>query len=507
MSCEICCEKFNKSLNAKVTCICGFDACKTCVRTYLLSTAKDPHCMKCKNRWSSKFVVDNLNRSYVNGDYKKHRKILLVDREISKTPELMHLVERKRLIEDKNKELKKVNEEEKAAKKVYYAILTKRKQIDQEILAIEKGDTKTERKKFIMPCPADNCKGYLSTQYKCEVCKLYTCPDCYEIVGYTKEDEHTCIESNLQSAALIKKETKGCPQCGVRIYKISGCNQMWCTECKVAFNWNTGSIEHGGQIHNPHYYQYLREQNNGETPPRNPGDILCGGIIRYEHLRGLNGYLKNFNKPEWFDTLKTDEVIAEFIDKFQINEVRHFTVMMMHLHLLINHITTMNLRLSREKVRSLNNNDHLTVLYIMGGKTKEELSSDIMKHDTARKKETEMLNVYELLSVVGIEKYNHLSEIYKTHSQQEDFVINGLITVIHAIISLITEYNTLIEYCNRQAVDISKTYNKSVTVIKYLPHKFDYGLRHGRFREEDLKGLFINPKGNNAEASSSSDNK
>ena len=507
MSCEICCEKFNKSLNAKVTCICGFDACKTCVRTYLLSTAKDPHCMKCKNQWSSKFVVDNLNRSYVDGDYKKHRKILLVDREISKTPELMHLVERRKLIEDKNEELNKVKAEEEAMRKLYYAILNKQTEIKNEIIGIRNGDTKTERKKFIMPCPGDNCKGYLSTQYKCEVCKLYTCPDCYEIVGYTKEDEHTCIEANLQSAALIKKETKGCPQCGVRIFKISGCNQMWCTECKVAFNWNTGSIIYGGQVHNPHYYQYMRDQNNGEAAPRNPGDVLCGGLVGYHHMSGFIRYVNSFNMPEWFNTLKTDKVIAEFIEKFQINEVRHFTVMMMNLHRAINHITNINLNQSREKVRSLDNNDHLTVLYIINRKTKEELSSDVLKNDTARKKHTEMLNVYELLSVVGIEKYNHLSQIGKTHSQQGGFVINSLITVIHAIISVITEYNTLIEYCNKQAVEISRTYNQSVTVIKYLPNSFEYEPTNGKFREEDLKRLFIKPKGNNAEASSSSDNK
>ena len=60
-----------------------------------------------------------------------------------------------------------------------------------------------------MPCPGDNCKGYLSTQYKCEVCKLFTCPDCFEVIGYSKEEAHVCKEDNLKSAEMIKKETKG----------------------------------------------------------------------------------------------------------------------------------------------------------------------------------------------------------------------------------------------------------------------------------------------------------
>ena len=105
MTCNICCENYNKSLRAKITCICGFDACKSCVRTYLLSTTKDPHCMDCKIQWTPKFLLDNLNRAFIDGDYKKHRKVLLVDREISRTPELMNIVEKTRLLEEKSKEM------------------------------------------------------------------------------------------------------------------------------------------------------------------------------------------------------------------------------------------------------------------------------------------------------------------------------------------------------------------------------------------------------------------
>ena len=118
-TCNICCEKFNKTLNLKITCQCGFEACKTCIRTYILSTTKDPHCMECKIQWSNKFLVDNLNRSYIDGEFKKYRKNLLVDRQISKTSELMPLVERTRIIEDKNIELDKLNEQYKEAKKIF----------------------------------------------------------------------------------------------------------------------------------------------------------------------------------------------------------------------------------------------------------------------------------------------------------------------------------------------------------------------------------------------------
>ena len=227
MTCNICCEKFNKSLNAKVICPfanCNFEACKTCTRTYLLGTTNDPHCMNCKNLWPVKFLVENLNRSYMDNEYKKHRKQLLVDREISRTPELMNLVERTKLVEQKNEELNSLNEAYNEIRKQFYRLANDVNMKRIEINRIKNGeDTGNERKKFIMPCPGDNCKGYLSTQYKCEVCKLFTCPDCFEIIGYSKEDPHVCKEDNIKSAQMIKKETKGCPQCGVRIFKISGC--------------------------------------------------------------------------------------------------------------------------------------------------------------------------------------------------------------------------------------------------------------------------------------------
>ena len=504
MTCNVCCEKYNKSLNTKVSCVCGFDACKTCIRTYLLTTTKDPHCMECKTSWNNKFLVDNLNRSYIDGEYKKHRKILLVDREISRTPELMNLVERTKLVEEKSEELKLLDDEFKQIKKLYDASCKKLYEKRTEISKIKRGDINIERKKFIMPCPGDNCKGYLSTQYKCELCKLYSCPHCFEIVGYTKEDPHTCLEANLQSANLIKKETKGCPQCGVRIYKISGCDQMWCTECKVAFSWNTGKIVYGGQIHNPHYYQYMRNQNGGGAAPRNPGDVLCGGLIPYYNLNNLliyvNSYNKSYKQVELFNIFKSDIIINTFIEDYKITSIYNFTTILMEVHRIVNHITNIDLVRLREKVRNLGNNDELTVQYILNRKTKEELSALIFKNDTSRKKHSELLNIYELLSVVGIEKFNNLLQLYSNISVKNGKKFDEFINILHSIISIITEYNTLLEYCNKQFVEISTTYNQSVTLIVMKNHK--YQLVTGKFNHETLKKKIIN----NSEASCSTDN-
>jgi ABC-type Zn2+ transport system substrate-binding protein/surface adhesin len=109
-----------------------------------------------------------------------------------------------------------------------------------------KEDFKKERKAFIKPCPAKDCRGFLSNKWICGLCNTVVCKDCHEIKGVksksdiNKEDEgegeedeneddkknnfnHKCDSNNIETAKTLNKETKGCPKCGVRIYKIDGC--------------------------------------------------------------------------------------------------------------------------------------------------------------------------------------------------------------------------------------------------------------------------------------------
>ncbi len=486
--CNICCENYNKTLNSKVTCeiaSCGFEACKTCVRTYLLNSTNDPHCMNCKNPWSNNFLVNNLNKSYIENDFKKRRKQLLVDKEISRTPELMNLVARTKLLEDHEKELITMNEELVKMKKLLNEMSEKVSAKKLLIYRIKNGEDteKEERNKFIMPCSAENCKGYLSSQYKCGVCKLFTCPDCFEIIGYSKDEPHVCKEENVKSAELIKKETKGCPKCGVRIFKIAGCDQMWCTECKVAFSWNTGKIVVNGNIHNPHYYQYLQQNGlNPGTAPRNPGDVICGGLVPFISMNGLVRFLNGFNLVTWFDYFKKNsKKFANFIyenkirlkdnNLISITRISEITSIIIQLHRLVNHIGNVDLVSCRNKVRTLENHDNLTVQYILNKKTKDELANAIFKNDILRKKSMELLNVYELLNVVGIERFNSIYDYYIENisilnNNKLSFERSVCLTqLFEKIIDLIDEYNGLLKYCNKQLSVVSYTFNLSVGII------------------------------------------
>jgi hypothetical protein len=154
--------------------------------------------------------------------------------------------------------------------------------------ALQNSQVTHEKKKFVRRCTNDGCRGFLSTQWKCGLCEHWVCPDCFEVKGTEKNTEHTCKPENIESANLIKKDTKPCPSCGEMIMKIDGCDMMWCTSCHTPFSWNNSTVIQTGYIHNPHYFQWIRE--SGREVPRNPNDVPhndCNNITPYRRYNRL----------------------------------------------------------------------------------------------------------------------------------------------------------------------------------------------------------------------------
>ena len=142
-------------------------------------------------------------------------------------------------------------------------------------------------KEFIRHCPDNDCRGFLSTALKCELCGIFGCGQCREIKGRNTEEinEHTCDPNTVETIKLMKKDTKPCPKCGKNIFKISGCSQMYCTPqsggCGTAFNWNTLQICQG-MIHNPHYFEWQRQNGGGRPIGGGIGGVdLCGRNQRH----------------------------------------------------------------------------------------------------------------------------------------------------------------------------------------------------------------------------------
>lgn len=264
MECSICGEKYNRSNRKIIICLCEKECCRSCAKKYIETKTEDVHCMFCKVKWNRDFIYNNFEKTYITNDYKAYRENILFEREIGMLPATQPYVEKELEIERKKEELKEIEKTR---------IMINRRYTNK-FMEIEnlKNSRQVEKKRYVRKCPNDNCQGFLSTQLKCELCNVWVCSECREIKGDNRDAEHTCNPEILETVKLLNSDTKPCPSCSAMIYKIEGCNQMFCTECHVAFDWNTLRIE-TGVIHNPHFFEWQRRHN---TLERNPNDVLCG---------------------------------------------------------------------------------------------------------------------------------------------------------------------------------------------------------------------------------------
>lgn len=278
MECTVCVNKYNKTSKKKITCnFCSYESCVSCIQTYLLASIMEPHCMSCRKEWTVLFVYENLSATFLNKTYKKHIENILLEKEKSYLPAAQI-------------ELKKRNDIQGYQAQItdLYAVMrtlaVEIRAAQQVIKNIKDGHgeaASSQRLEFVKQCPLAECRGYLSSQWKCGLCNNKICKDCMLVLDNT--EEHKCDPEMAESIKEINKTSKACPTCGVNIFKISGCSQIFCTHCHTAWDWNTRRVE-TGIIHNPHYYEWKR-QNGGLE--RAQGDVQCGGLI---HMRELRKY-------------------------------------------------------------------------------------------------------------------------------------------------------------------------------------------------------------------------
>lgn len=230
---------------------------------------------------------------------------------------------------------------------------------------------KVQKRNFVRACPGAECRGFLSSAWKCGLCEVWVCPDCHEIKGTERDVAHTCDPGNLETARLLEKDSKPCPNCASMIFKIHGCDQMFCTQCNTAFSWNTGRIERN-RIHNPHYYEYLRQRAGTENIRREIGDIPCGGMPYAEDIsRRLN--LRNYH-----DSVRTTLYTAA-------RGVVHVE----------------NVALLRYRVNRVGDNEDLRIKFMIGDFDEDEFKRQLQvrEHQTERKNAiAAVLNTYVVVA-------------------------------------------------------------------------------------------------------------
>ena len=430
----------------------------------------------CKKAWSMNFVRKVMTKAFVNGPYKLWRQQQMYDREKALLPasqeaaklvldresmeaeikdvrlQLTALKEEMRvLLKTKWDELRRENPdvpgstlEGRSARLVQSEmdelvlqriILEHKEHVLQrnrhQIGAPPDWEPMTvERARFIRRCCDEACKGFLSTQWKCGLCCKRTCSECHVL----KADGHECKADDVETAKLLSADTTPCPSCATPIYKISGCDQMWCTQCNTAFSWTTRLVERG-PIHNPHYFEYMRT-HAGRLPQRNPNDVICGRELDENTLRlwsrGIYGQNPTLNCV--LDTAQS------------ILHLRHDT-------------------LPRYRTDQVRDNEDLRVKFLLDRYTEDQFKAQLYKRQKEADKKSEMYDILFMFVQTATEILFRITE--------DD----------HAALSrgqeLMQELNELAAYSSRCMHDVSSTFG----CIRYeiLPFKKGRGFRMEKY--------------------------
>ena len=276
-------------------------------------------------------------------------------------------------------------------------------------LIADRGTKSRAKREFIRKCGDAECRGFLSTRWKCGVCEKTTCVDCHEVVV----PDHVCNPDCVATIKLLKTDTRDCPNCQTSILKIDGCDQMWCTQCKTGFSWTTGKIEM--KLHNPHYYEW-RRQNGGLD--REPGDMQCGDVLGADMATQMAEAM--IRHPSIDDTTAAN--ICESVRRcVHISAYNHPPI--------------------------APNYEENRISYLNKQMDIEEFKNILVRSDKAHAKKNELYTVYGLLTVTFTDIIRRLNN---------DMMISDMDMYDRGILN---EVNTIVDYVNGCFADIGYSYS------------------------------------------------
>ena len=264
VECPICYTDYPESEMSKCE-YCDYQVCKADTATFILGLTEPARCMnvngKCERPHTAKWLFDTFGGEWYEKMYKPHRDKMALDEARSHIPEIQQLIPLYQEVIRAEEEFEGV----KLEKSTNAAYNNARRKVGDTSAAYQnalvdmggESKDKTPTEAFIQGCPNGDCKGLVSAgDYKCKVCSTEICRKCHVILL----DTHVCRPEDVETVkSLADANTKNCPNCQAKVFKIDGCDQMWCVNCHTAFDWRTEKAVKG-VIHNPEYFRWMREQ-------------------------------------------------------------------------------------------------------------------------------------------------------------------------------------------------------------------------------------------------------
>jgi len=285
--CEVCCLESRSIVKCPM---CQYECCVECLERYILDGIGAASCMasECSKPFTLVFLASVYGKKWVMGKYREFLNNALIEHEKSLIPSTMDLVallkersstkRRTATLLTKHHRLYRSDDGDRDTRiselETLVQYLNDRvDELDEMIDAypeIPDGHVADKRVMYIQGCPGNGCKGLIASDtMACSVCSTKVCEEC-RLVHKGK-----CNPNDVQTVKMMKGNTKPCPSCAVPVFKIDGCDQMWCTGCNTAFSWTTLRVVTGA-IHNPHYFEWLRRNSENDEIPRDAGRVGHG---------------------------------------------------------------------------------------------------------------------------------------------------------------------------------------------------------------------------------------
>ena len=386
--------------------------------------------MHCRRSWSRDVLGRFFPPAFLNGEYKRHREMVLVDRERSLLPGSQAFVPRYREARALRARLttatRRVIElrREAAALSAQCFVDKRRAEVLESnkygsaMRTITSTSPALPATEYVAPCSTTSCRGYVSaTSYECGTCSTTHCRKCGKIA-----DHAACSPDDVASFKTVLRSTKACPKCAVRISKISGCDQMWCTNCQTAFSWRTGEIV-VGVVHNPHYFEFMNRLARGDVVP-DAGDG-CVRDGRWPTAADLTIALRDrWGLEEPHDT--TRKALTDMLQ-------------------LLSHIAH-DLLPTLQNRHAAEDNFDLRLRYLTNELTEDQWRQQLQRREKKRAKDVAVRDVYQMAADTGGDMYRSL--------------INGQSTPV----ATKTALETLRAYTNEHLALIVSQYNMVVVM-------------------------------------------
>lgn len=264
--------------------------------------------MHCARTWDHLTLESLVPASFLKGPWRTHETECARKRQLQQLQETEPLVGRWKRAREQRDRAERAREEARRLQERAEALEDRAEQLEAEAEAAEteaeelEGPIPEDQAPGVgmaqaAPCARPECIGRILPDSTCSQCAHVTCLMCMSYVGPPgTSSEHQCTREALETARLIRENSRPCPGCGTRVEKVrdGGCDQMWCTQCRTAFSWRTGIRVVRGRIHNPHYFEHLRER--GGAVPRAPGDLPCGGLCTLGELNQAMAQIPSKNR-------------------------------------------------------------------------------------------------------------------------------------------------------------------------------------------------------------------